>query len=162
MSLVILRHGQDRNHGDTSCFSLLTACALIKRSKVRVHISGITTTSRNLFTRCGNLTESVRIVCNICKDYQYVHVFFEGKILCCCQCHSRSSDTLNSRVICQVYKKNSTVYRSGFLKALYKEVGLLESNTHGSKYNRKLLIFSTNLRLSCDLCRKLCMRKTGC
>ena len=96
------------------------------------------------------------------KDYQYVHVFFEGKILCCCQCHSRSSDTLNSRVICQVYKKNSTVYRSGFLKALYKEVGLLESNTHGSKYNRKLLIFSTNLRLSCDLCRKLCMRKTGC
>ena len=31
-------------------------------------------------------------------------------------------DTLNSRVICQVHKQNSTIYSSGFLKALYKEV----------------------------------------
>ena len=38
----------------------------------------------------------------------------------------------------------------------------LESDTHGSKYNGELLVFSANLRLSRDLCRKLCMRKTGC
>ena len=122
MGLVILGHGQDRNHGDTSCFSFLTACTLVERSKVCIHVSGISTTARNLFTCCRNLTESIRIVCDICKDYKNVHVFFEGKILCCCQCHSRSSDTLNSRVICQVYKKNSTIYSPSFLKALYEEV----------------------------------------
>ena len=89
MGLVILRHGKDRDHCNRTLLSLLTACSFIKRSKVGVHVSGISSTSGNLFTGSTYLTKCICVVSNICHDYKYVHSFFKCKILCCSQCHTR-------------------------------------------------------------------------
>ena len=57
VGLVILRHGQDRDHGDGTGLTLLASCSLIKGSQVGIHISGITAASGNFLTGCGDLTE---------------------------------------------------------------------------------------------------------
>ena len=160
VSLIILRHGKDRDHSDRSVLSVLTACTLIHSSKVSIHITRISTTSRNFLTGCGYLTKSICIVCNICKDNKYVHSLFESKELRCGKCHLRSSNTLYSRVICKVHKENCSVDSSCLLEGLYEVVRLFKGNTHSSKYNRKWLICSYNLCLTCNLCSKFSMWKT--
>ena len=155
MRLIIFRHGQDRDHGDTTVLSSLTSGSLVHSRKVSVHISRISAAARNLFLSGGDLTKSVRIVCNISQDNQYVHILLKCKIFCCRQRHTRSRDTLYSRVIRQVDEQDCSVNGSRLLKGLDKVVGLLEGNTHSSEYNGEILVRSANLRLSCDLSRQL-------
>ena len=162
MRLVILRHGQNRNHRDTSVLSILTSGTLIKSRQVGVHVSRISTTSRNLFT-CGRyLTKSIGVVGDISQDNQYVHIFLKSKELCCSQCHTWCGNTLYSRVICQVYKQNSSVDRSCLFEGLNEEVGFLEGDTHRCKYNGELLVCAAYSCLSRNLSCQLCMRQTGC
>ena len=161
MGLVIFRHGQDRDHGDTSDLASLTACAFIHLSQVSVHVSGVSASSGNLFFRSGDLTESVRVVCNIGQDNQYVHIFFKRQVLCCRQRHTGRGDTFYRRVIRQVDKQYGTVNGSCFLKGFYEEVGLFKCNTHCREYNGEVLVFAKYLCLSCDLRRQLIVRQTG-
>ena len=91
-----------------------------------------------------------------------MHVFLKGQILCRRQRHLRRCDTFDGRVVRQVYKQDCPVKGSRLAKALDEKVGLLKSNSHCREHNGKVLVFSQHLRLSCDLCRKLGMRQTGC
>ena len=162
MGLVILRHGQDRDHRDTSLFAVLTPGTLIHRGKVCVHISRISASSRHFFSCRRHFTQRIRIVGDICQDDQNMHIFFKCQIFRSRQRHFRRCDSLNGRVICQVYKQNRSVNGSGLLKALHKEVGLFESNSHRSKYNRKFFIRSQYFCLSCNLGSQFCMGQSGC
>ena len=134
MGLVIFRHGQDRDHGNTSLFTLLPSGSFIHSSQVCIHISRISTASRHFFTGCGNLTESVCIVGDICQDNQYMHILFKGQILRSSQSHLRSGNTLNCRVVGQIDEKHGSVNSSGFLETFCKEVSFLESNAQSCKY----------------------------
>ena len=162
MSLVIFRHGQNRNHGDTTILTFLTACTFIQGCKVGVHVTRITTTARNLFTRCRYLTEGVSVVRNIGQDYKYVHVLLKCKILSSGKCHTRSCDTLYCRVVCKVDEHDGTVNRARCLETFDKVVGFLESDTHCSKYYCERFTGATYLCLTCNLCSQLSVRQTAC
>ena len=162
MSLVILRHCQDRDHCDTSLLAILTPCSFIQCCKVCVQISRISTTSRNFLSGCGYLTQCICVVCDICQNNKDMHILFKCKIFRCCQRHTWCCDTLNRRVIRKVYKQYCSVECSCLTEAFDKEVRLLESNTHSSKYNRKVFICSKYLCLTGNLCCQLCMRQTRC
>ena len=161
MGLIILGHGQDRDHGDASLLALLTSGTLIQRCQVSVHVTRISTATRNLFTGCRYLTQGICVVGNICQDNQNVHIFLKSQVLGGSQRHTGCSDTLYGRVVGQVDKQYGTVNGTCFFKAFYEEVGFLEGNTHGGKYNGKLLIFTAYLGLSGDLGGQLGMGQTG-
>ena len=161
MCLIILRHCQNRDHCNTSVLASLASGSLIHGRKVCIHIARISTTSRNLFLRCRNLTKCVCVVCDICQDNQYMHIFLKCQIFCRSQRHTRCGNTLNRRVICQVNKQHGSINRSGLFEGLYEIVGLFKCNTHSGKYNREFFVCTAYLRLSCNLGCQLRMRQTG-
>ena len=162
MGLIILRHGKNRNHGDGAVLALLTSGSLIQGSQVSVHISRITAAARNFLTGCGNLTQRVCVVGNISQDNQYVHVLFKCQVLCCCQSHTRSCDTLYGRVVSQVDEHNASVDSACLAEALHEEVCLLKGNTHGCKHNGEGLVGAAHLCLTRNLGSQVGVRKTGC
>ena len=84
-----------------------------------------------------------------------MHILLECKVFRCGQRHTRSRDTLYGWVVRQVDEQDGSVNGSCFLEGLDKVVGLFKSDTHSGKYNREVLVCSANLRLPCDLSRKL-------
>ena len=91
-----------------------------------------------------------------------MHVFFECKILCCRQRHTRSRNTLDCRVICQVDEQYRSVDGSCLFERFYEEVRLFECDTHSGKYYGEFLIASAYLCLLCNLCCQVGMWKSGC
>ena len=91
-----------------------------------------------------------------------MHVFFECKILGCCQCHTRCGNTLDCRVICQVDEQYRSVDGSCLFERFHEEVGLFECDTHSGKYYGEFLIASAYLCLLCNLCCQVGMWKSGC
>ena len=155
MCFIIFRHRQNRDHRNTSVLTVLSSCSFINRSQICIHISRISAASRNFLTSSRHFTESIRIICNVCQNNEYMHLFFKGKILCCCKRHLRSCDTFDRRIICKVNKQNCSVKRSCF----HEEVRLFKRNTHSGKHYGKVFICSKHLSLSCDLSRKLRVRQ---
>ena len=88
-----------------------------KRGQVGVHVAGISAAARNFFPGGGNFTQGVGVVGDIGQNDQHVHILFKGQILRGSQRHTGSSDTLDSRVVCQVDKQNGTVDGAGFLES---------------------------------------------
>ena len=64
-----------------------------------------------------------------------MHVLLKCQVLCCCQRHTRGSDTLYGRVVSQVDEHDASVDSACLTEALHEEVGLLEGDTHGGKHN---------------------------
>ena len=91
-----------------------------------------------------------------------MHVFFECKILCCRQRHTRCGNTLDCRVICQVDEQYRSVDGSCLFERFYEEVRLFECDTHSGKYYGELLIASSYFCLFCDLRCQVGMWKSGC
>ena len=162
MCLILLRHGQNGNHCDRTGVSLHSACTFIHRRKVCIQIAGIPTTTRNLLLRRRNLTQRLCIVCNIRQNNQNVHILLKCQIFRCGQCHFRRTDTLYRRVICKVYKDNRTVNRTCLLEVIDKKLRILKGDTDCRENYRKFRIRTTNLCLSCNLNRQICVRQTGC
>ena len=161
MSLIVLWHGEDRYHCDTSLFAVLSACALVNRREVGVHISGISASAGNFLSCSRNFTQSVRVVGDIGKNYQNVHSLFKSEILGSSKSHFRSRKPLDSRIVCEVYEKNRSVKRTRALEALDEVFRFLECDTHCRENNGELLVLTANLSLTRDLSRKLCVRKSA-
>ena len=157
MSLIVLGHGQDGDHGDASLFPVLAPRSLVDGGKVRVHVSRIAAASRHFLAGCRHLAERVRIIGDIRQDDEHMHLFLKGKVLCRGQRHPGRSDTLDGRVVGQVDEQHGTVKGSCLAEALDKEVGLFKGNSHCREYNGKILIRPQHLRLSRDLRGKLGM-----
>ena len=81
VGLIILGHGEDGNQGDTAVFALLPSGTLIERSKVSVHITGISAAAGHFLSGGGDFTQCIGVVGNIGEDDQHVHIFFKGQIL---------------------------------------------------------------------------------
>ena len=161
MGLVILRHGQDWDHGDGTVDAFLSSGTLIHGSQVGVQIARVSTTAGNLFPGCGDLTQCFGVVGDICHDDQYVHVLLESQILGSGQRHTGGCDTLNGRVVCQVHEHDGTVDGAGPTEVGNEEVCFLISNTDGCEYNGEVTVCIQHLCLTGDLCSQLCVGQTG-
>ena len=161
MGLVVLRHGEDRDHRDGAVFSLLPSRTLIEGSQVRIHVSGISAASRHFLAGGRHLTQSVRIVGDIRQDDQNMHPFFKRKVLRRRQRHARRRDTFYRRIVGKIHKQYGTVDGSRLLKTLDKKIGFLKRNTHRGKNHRELFILSPHLCLTGNLCRQLRVGHTG-
>ncbi|EJX02293.1 ATP synthase subunit B [gut metagenome] len=161
VSLIVLRHGQNGDHGDRTLLALTTACTLIHSSKVGVQVAGVTTTAWNFLLSCGDFTKSLSVVCNISEDNQNLHVLLECQILGSGQSHTRSSYTLNSRVICKVGENNGTVDSAGTAEVVDEVLRFFVSDTDSSKDNSEGLVITQNLSLSGYLSCESCVGQTG-
>ena len=79
MGLVIFRHSKDRDHRDTSRLSSLPSGSLVYGSQVCIHISRIPSASRHFFAGRRYFTQGICIVCDICQDNKYVHIFSKAR-----------------------------------------------------------------------------------
>ena len=162
MSLVIFRHGQDRNHGNGAGLASLATRALIHGCKVGIHITRITAASRNFLAGCGDFAKRIRIVCDVRQDDKDMHIFLKCQIFRCREGHARCGNTLDGRVIGEVDEQHRPVNRPGFLKRFLEEIRFFERDAHRGKHNSKLLIRSADPGLARDLRSQLCMRQAGC
>ena len=78
MGLVVLRHGEDGDHGDGAIAAYTASGTLVNGCQVGVEVAGIAAAARNLFLCGGNLTQGLGIVGDIGHDNQYMHALFEG------------------------------------------------------------------------------------
>ena len=69
-----------------------------------------------------------------------MHVFFKCQVLCCCQSHTRSCDTLYGRVIGQVDEHGHMLGYAALLKGTAEEISHIVFNTHGAEHNGKFLV----------------------
>ena len=161
MSLIIFRHGQDRDHGNGTGVPEPSSGTFIHRCKVGIKISGISASSGNFFLGGGNLTQRLCIVRDIRQDDQNVHSLIKCEIFCSRQRHTRCRDTLYGRIVCQVCENDGTVDRAGTPEIPDKEFGLLKCNTDRGEYYGEVLSVAQYPCLPRDLRRQVRMGKTG-
>ena len=161
MSFVVLRHGKNRYHRYAAVFALLTSRSLIKRCKVGVHIAGVSASARNLLARRRNLSQCIRVVRYIRQYYKNVHTLLKSKVFRSGQSHTRRCDTLNRGVVCKIDKHYRSVNRARFAEAVYKILRFLKRDSDSRKHNRKRLVCAAHLRLTCNLSRQSCVRKSA-
>ena len=52
---TVIGHGQDRDLGDRTIATLHATCTLVNRGQVRIHVTGISTATRNLLSSSRDL-----------------------------------------------------------------------------------------------------------
>ena len=90
-----------------------------------------------------------------------MHIFFKCKIFSRRQRHTGRRNTLYCRVGSKVYKEHRAVDCARALEIRNEEVRLFKRDTDSRKHNGKVCIGAADLRLTCYLSRKVCMRHTG-
>src|SRR5660398_160948 len=128
------------------------------RDRVSVHVTWITSSSWHFFTGSPHLTQGFTVICNICKDDQYMHIMFICKIFSCCKRKSWRDETFNSRVIRKIQENHCPLKSACALKVGHKVLGFLIGDTHCSKYYCEWFICAPHPSLSCDLKRYLIVR----
>ena len=160
MGFVVLGHGENRDQRNGAVLASQSACSLIERREVGVHIAGIAAASGNLLTRRRNLTERVGVVGDVGHDNEHVHAQIESEIFRCGQRHFWGGDTLDRGVVRKVDEHDGSVDRAGLLEGLDEVIRLLKGDTHCGENNGELLVLSSYGRLTGDLSRELRVGKT--
>ena len=90
-----------------------------------------------------------------------MHTFFKSQIFGGGQCHFRSDQSLNDRVICQVQVHDYVVRYTAFLEGTAEELSDIVFDTHRCEHDGEFFIgVVTQRSLLYDLCGKLIVRKT--
>jgi len=92
---TIVRHGQDRNLCDGAITALNTTSTFVHGSQVSIHVTGVTTTTRNFFSCSGDFTKGVTVGGKVSHDGQDVLLQLVGVVFGGGQGETRSNDTLN-------------------------------------------------------------------
>merc|ERR1719483_1884675 len=165
MGNIIIRHGKDWNLGDGTSLANDTSSSLVQGREISIHITRVTTTSRNFFSGSWDLTKSIGVRTNISQNDQNMHSLFVSKIFCSGQSKTRSDNTLNSWVIGQVQEQNSLFHRTVFREISCEETSGFSVDTHSTENNSKrLAVFSMRFNqtsLSADLSSNFIMGKTS-
>ena len=161
MGLVILRHGEDGDHGDGSFLAHLAAGTLVHGSQVGVQVAGVAAAAGDFLLSRRNLTQSLGVVGNVGENDQHVHVLLKGQILRGGQGHTGGGDTLDGRVVGQVGEQNGTVNGAGALKLADEELRLLEGDTDGSEDHGEVGLAVQHLGLTGDLSSQCGVGQTG-
>src|SRR2546425_11399202 len=109
MRLVISGHGQDGHLSNRALGPVQSACPLVDRGKVCVHVSRISSSSWNLFSSGGYLTQGLCVVRHVCKNDEYVISLLDGEVLGGRESQSRGQYSLDSWVVCKVDKHGDVV-----------------------------------------------------
>jgi hypothetical protein len=95
-TLTIVRHGENRNLGNGAVATLNTTGTLVHGGQISVHVTRITTTTRNLFTGSGDLTKSVTVGRQIGKNDEDVLLELVGVVFGGCKSKTRGNNTFDA------------------------------------------------------------------
>jgi len=151
MGLVVLGHGQDRDHSDRSLTVLDAAGAFVHRRQVRVEVARIAAPSRDLLTRGRDLAQGLGVEGHVDQDDQDVHVQVEGEVLGAGQGEPRRRDALDGRLVGQVEEQDGPLERPGVAEVLDEEIRLFEGDAHGAEDDREFSLPGQDLGLPGDL-----------
>ena len=94
--ITIVRHSQDRNLSDGAISAFHTSCPLIDSGQICVHVTRITTSTRDFLTGRRDLTKGITIGRKIRQDDQDVFLELIGVVFRGGQCKAGCDDTLNT------------------------------------------------------------------
>src|SRR5712691_2989477 len=131
MCNVVSGHGENRHLGDRALTTMKSSRPLVDRREVGVHVTWISSSSRDLFSSCRDLSESFCIVRHVSKNDQDVGSEFDGEILSGRQCESRGQDSFDGGVVCEVDEHGYVVEGSLFLEVVSEEASFISGDAHG-------------------------------
>src|SRR5881398_4264488 len=99
MSDVISWHSKNRHLGDRSFTTVKSSSSFVDRTQIGIHVSWISSASRNFFSGCRNFSESFCIVCHVGEYDENVGSELDREILSGCQCESWSQDSLDGGIV---------------------------------------------------------------
>mmetsp|Transcript_34043 Transcript_34043/g.50535 ORF Transcript_34043/g.50535 Transcript_34043/m.50535 type:complete len:228 (-) Transcript_34043:1446-2129(-) len=168
MCNIIVRHGKNGQLGNGTVTSNHTSSTFVNCGQICVHVTRVSTTSRNFFTGSRDLTQGISIRGHIRKNNQHMQVTLVGQILSGGKRQTGRNNTLNGRIIGQVQEQGSTLHSTTFLEVSTEETGGLHVDTHSSKDNSEVLLVTIDSvlllhqrGLTRNLSGDLVMRKTG-
>mmetsp|Transcript_13236 Transcript_13236/g.27456 ORF Transcript_13236/g.27456 Transcript_13236/m.27456 type:complete len:441 (-) Transcript_13236:62-1384(-) len=138
MGNVIIGHGQNGQLRDTSIASHHTSGAFVNGTQIRVHVSGVSTTTGDFFTSGGNFAQGIGVRTHIGQNDQDVQITFVGQILGGRQGQPGRNDPFNGGIIGQIQKQGRTLHGPGFFKIRAKKARRFHIDPHGPKDNGKV------------------------
>ena len=151
VGLVVLGHGQDRDHGDRALLALAAAGALVHGGKVGVQVAGIAAAAGDFLLGGGDLTQSLGVVGDIGQDDQHLHVLLKGQVLGGGQRHARGGDTLDGGVVGEVGEDDGAVDGAGAAEVVDEVLGLLKGDADGGEDDGEGLVVAQHAGLTGDL-----------
>jgi hypothetical protein len=101
--LTIVRHGENRNLGNGAVTALDTTGTLVHGGQISVHVTRVTTTTRNLLTGGGHLTKSITVGRQIGKNDEDVLLELVGVVLGGCKGKTRGDNTFDAALAVSRY-----------------------------------------------------------
>ena len=90
-----------------------------------------------------------------------MHTEIKCQIFRCSQRHTRGRDTLYRRIVRQIHEQHRSVDRTGTAEIGSEEFRFFMRNTDCRKDHREIALTASDLRLTRDLRREVCMGQTG-
>ena len=94
--LTVVRHGQNGDLSDGAVTALDTTSSLVDSRQIRVHVTGVTTTTGDFFTSGGDLTEGIAVGGQVGKNDQDVLLELVGVVFGGGKSKTRSDDTFDA------------------------------------------------------------------
>ena len=161
MGLVVLRHGQDGDHGDGALAPQLAAGALVHTGQVGVQIAGVAPASGDLLLGGGDFAQRLGVVGDIRQDHQHVHILLKGQVLRGGQGHAGRGDTLHGGVVGQVGEQHRALDGAGALELPHKELRLLKGDADSGEHHGEVGAVVQHPGLSGDLGCQIGVRQAG-
>mmetsp|Transcript_19577 Transcript_19577/g.35526 ORF Transcript_19577/g.35526 Transcript_19577/m.35526 type:complete len:303 (+) Transcript_19577:852-1760(+) len=168
MRNIVVRHRKNRKLGNGTVSAHHTSGTLINGRQIGVHITGVTTTSRDLLTSSRHLTKGVSVRTHISKNDQHVQITLVCQVLSSGKRETWCNNTFNGRIIGQVKKEGSTLHGTTFLEIGTEETSSFHVHSHGTEHNGEILLMAIhgvlllNKRgLTGNLGSDFVVRKTG-
>jgi hypothetical protein len=93
---TVVRHRQNRDLSDRTVPPLNTTRTLVNRRQIRVHVTGVSTTTGNLLTRRRDLTKSVGVGGHVGEDDEDVLLELVGEVFGGGEGKTGGDDTLDA------------------------------------------------------------------
>mmetsp|Transcript_17100 Transcript_17100/g.39297 ORF Transcript_17100/g.39297 Transcript_17100/m.39297 type:complete len:306 (-) Transcript_17100:472-1389(-) len=136
---IIVRHGKNRKLCNGTISSNNTSGTFVDGGKIGVHITGVTTTSRNFFTSSRDLTKGISVRRHIGKDGKDVQVTFVCKVFGSSESQTRGNNTFNGRIVGQVEEQRCTLHSTTLFEIGTEETGGFHVNSHSSEDDTEVL-----------------------
>mmetsp|Transcript_34359 Transcript_34359/g.77378 ORF Transcript_34359/g.77378 Transcript_34359/m.77378 type:complete len:274 (+) Transcript_34359:236-1057(+) len=165
---IIVGHRQDRKLSDGPVSSDHSPGPFVDGGQVRIHVSWITAASWNLLSCSRDLTQGICVRGHVGQNNQHVQISFVRQVLRGGQCQTRSNDTLDGGVVCQVEEQSSPLHGSTLLEIATEETGRFHVNSHGTEDNCEVVLVRVGGvlklnkgRLAGNLCGDLIVRQSS-
>mmetsp|Transcript_17593 Transcript_17593/g.38076 ORF Transcript_17593/g.38076 Transcript_17593/m.38076 type:complete len:323 (-) Transcript_17593:344-1312(-) len=137
---IVVRHRQNGQLRNRPVSPHNTSCPLVDSGQIGIHITRVTTPSRNLLPRGRNLTQSISVRTHIRQDDQHVQIPLVGQILSSRQREPGGNDTFNRRIVCQVQEQGGTLHGTTLLEIGSEKTGSFHIHSHSTKHNGEVLL----------------------